>query len=409
MAYNKTIWRDRVVSRPRTYRESVNADGSITHIPSEGNISEAGTPVNANNLNKIEDELTRLGTQLAEIAINIKSFGAKGDEFTDDSDSINDAIQYAYKNKIFNVFVPEGTYILNKPIVMQQHINLFGGGWRTFLRIKDNTDIDAIRTKGLAYESNISRMTIDCNKQNNSFVNGGSAINGHFDTSVIEFVRVKNCSKTAIRLNDDGSIYDSLGYLNMVRYNQIEDSDIGIKWSYRSTDSWCYYNNIGSDFCNIFVQGGPIRIEGNHFNGNPQYNMYLEGGNTILVTNNIIENAGKHAIYAPELSFNEAFKNINISNNIIRACSREINKTYDLINMSGRDTVKGNGLLISGNTLVGNNGRFPKYTANIKNVQNVSIQANIMVDGYSEINPFKFENVTTDAVGGNVPSNGIVR
>lgn len=63
MAYDKTIWKDRVVQRPRTYIETANPDGSITHIPSEGTVTEAGTPVNATNLNKIENELYRLGTQ----------------------------------------------------------------------------------------------------------------------------------------------------------------------------------------------------------------------------------------------------------------------------------------------------------------------------------------------------------
>ncbi|MEK4006103.1 C1q-like domain-containing protein [Paenibacillus sp. FSL H3-0333] len=64
MAYDKTVWKDRVVQRPRTYIESANADGSITHIPSEGSITEVGTPVNASNLNKIENELYSLSTQL---------------------------------------------------------------------------------------------------------------------------------------------------------------------------------------------------------------------------------------------------------------------------------------------------------------------------------------------------------
>lgn len=64
MAYNKTVWKDRVVSRPRTYIETSNADGSITHTPSEGTISEAGTPVNAINLNKIETELMEKSTRL---------------------------------------------------------------------------------------------------------------------------------------------------------------------------------------------------------------------------------------------------------------------------------------------------------------------------------------------------------
>lgn len=57
MAYTKTTWKDRLVQRPRTYIETTNPDGSITHVPSEGVITEAGTPVNALNLNRIENGL----------------------------------------------------------------------------------------------------------------------------------------------------------------------------------------------------------------------------------------------------------------------------------------------------------------------------------------------------------------
>lgn len=353
------------------------------------------------------DRVTTLEYRLREVTYNVKDAGAKGDGIAGDSAAINAAIQYAYANKIFNVFIPEGTYILDAPIIMEQHINLYGGGWRTFLKIKDGTDIDAIKTNGLGHEANIGYLTIDCNKQNNTFSRGGSAINGHFDTSIIEFVRIKNCSVAAMRINDDGDIYGDLGYLNTIRNNQIEDCNIGIKWSWRATDSWILNNNIGSDFCNVYVQGGSLRFLNNHFNGNPEYNMYIEGGNTILIANNLIENAGKHAIYGPELGFDDAFRNININGNIIRACSRETNNTYNLIHMEGRTTKLGTGLCVVGNTLIGDNGRLPKYVAHVKNAKNVVIQSNITVDGFTGTNPFQLIAVTADSISGNVPSNGI--
>lgn len=54
MAYVKTTWEDRVVERPRTYTVTTNADGSITLTPAEGTVITTGTPVNADNLNKVE-------------------------------------------------------------------------------------------------------------------------------------------------------------------------------------------------------------------------------------------------------------------------------------------------------------------------------------------------------------------
>ena len=55
MAYIKNTWKNQNVERPRTYSVINNQDGSITLADSFGTITEAGTPVNATNMNHIED------------------------------------------------------------------------------------------------------------------------------------------------------------------------------------------------------------------------------------------------------------------------------------------------------------------------------------------------------------------
>ena len=60
MAYSKTVWKDREVSRPRTYTFQQNGDGSTTLIPAEGSIITTGTPITASNLNNIENYLQTL-------------------------------------------------------------------------------------------------------------------------------------------------------------------------------------------------------------------------------------------------------------------------------------------------------------------------------------------------------------
>lgn len=47
-------WRDRVVEHPSRYKEVQNVDGSVDHIKDPGEIVEAGTPVNAANLNSMD-------------------------------------------------------------------------------------------------------------------------------------------------------------------------------------------------------------------------------------------------------------------------------------------------------------------------------------------------------------------
>lgn len=57
MAYIKNIWVDQDVERPKTYEVTNNQDGSITLTDSFGLVTELGTPVNAVNMNHIEDGL----------------------------------------------------------------------------------------------------------------------------------------------------------------------------------------------------------------------------------------------------------------------------------------------------------------------------------------------------------------
>lgn len=55
MAYIKNTWVDQDVERPKTYEVTNNQDGSITLTDSFGLVTELGTPVNAVNMNHIED------------------------------------------------------------------------------------------------------------------------------------------------------------------------------------------------------------------------------------------------------------------------------------------------------------------------------------------------------------------
>jgi hypothetical protein len=57
MAYIPTDWENREVERPRTYIMTDNPDGTVTLTPSEGQVFSAGTPLDASNLNKMEQQI----------------------------------------------------------------------------------------------------------------------------------------------------------------------------------------------------------------------------------------------------------------------------------------------------------------------------------------------------------------
>lgn len=52
----RIVWEDRIVERPRTFSKIDNPDGTITLIPSPGQVIHEGTPVNAENLNALGNE-----------------------------------------------------------------------------------------------------------------------------------------------------------------------------------------------------------------------------------------------------------------------------------------------------------------------------------------------------------------
>lgn len=55
MTYNKTVWVDQEVKKERTYELINNSDGTTTIQDPPNNILTFGTPVNAQNLNNIEN------------------------------------------------------------------------------------------------------------------------------------------------------------------------------------------------------------------------------------------------------------------------------------------------------------------------------------------------------------------
>lgn len=66
MAYTKTNWSDKQVTTPMTYTvgSAISAGVPFTLVPSEGTVVNAGTPLNATNLNKIEQGIADVDTAL---------------------------------------------------------------------------------------------------------------------------------------------------------------------------------------------------------------------------------------------------------------------------------------------------------------------------------------------------------
>lgn len=77
----RRVWKDRIVERPRTYEKIENPDGTITLTPSPGQVIQEGTPVNAENMNNIEqgieDTQARVDTVQQDLAAHKADFASQ--------------------------------------------------------------------------------------------------------------------------------------------------------------------------------------------------------------------------------------------------------------------------------------------------------------------------------------------
>ncbi len=72
-------WKDEVVEHPYRYRESVNGDGSIEHVPDPGETMQEGTPQSATNFNHMEKGIFEAHEICAENTRMLNSAGKKLD------------------------------------------------------------------------------------------------------------------------------------------------------------------------------------------------------------------------------------------------------------------------------------------------------------------------------------------
>lgn len=89
MSYIPTKWQDRIVERPRTYHVQNNPDGTITLIPAPGTVIQEGTPVNAANLQPIEDYLGQILTPETAALYGLGADAVPDDVFAALPDRIN--------------------------------------------------------------------------------------------------------------------------------------------------------------------------------------------------------------------------------------------------------------------------------------------------------------------------------
>jgi hypothetical protein len=75
--YSKTTWIDRIVEFPNRFTKSSESASAVTLTASPGTVTEAGTPLNAANLNNIEQGIEAVYTELDTHKLDFQQYQRK--------------------------------------------------------------------------------------------------------------------------------------------------------------------------------------------------------------------------------------------------------------------------------------------------------------------------------------------
>lgn len=111
-------------------------DGRLAEIINEEIFGELNTKVDNNKTElstKVDTEIKKVNEQLADIEkkqeVFVEDFGAKGDGISDDTQAIQNAIDYAYDNDKLNVNLNEGNYKITKPLLVKTKKKVSDNWW----------------------------------------------------------------------------------------------------------------------------------------------------------------------------------------------------------------------------------------------------------------------------------------
>lgn len=331
MAYKKTLWKDRVVEKPNTYRSVENPDGTITLYPITGQVIEKGTPVSAANLNKIENGIVELNEQLDKIATVI-DFAKLESETWDEA--INRLILEGNKILFLN-----HEYELYDTIILRNN---------TILELNDNTILTRKHENNM-FQTCYTNEVTEYNGVSNIIIRGGTLNhNGelsyyitmslfHAKNILLENVTFKDISNHAIDLIGCNNVYINkckfLGQLikSGKEYKEAIQLDVcyagasGYDENITPVNSKCYDGTPSTN----------IRIDNCIFDGSDKYPPILNAIgqhaqvklnnkiSNIKILNNTFNGNGRKDIYGNAIKLVQ-MEDVIIENNIINNYNRGI-------------------------------------------------------------------------------------
>lgn len=173
--------------------------------------------------------------------INIKQFGAYGNNETDDTLSINKALTFANEKNIYNVYIPNGTYIVNGTLILYSYINLYGNGKnQTILKnsLNENISIPMITT------NNYSLLSTD-----------------------VKYIKIHDLTITSNGVRSEYDIvlhnisYSEIYNIYYNRLNIVENNVNDLHGIFIIRDNSCEEESVVNKIYNCQIRNGKIKLQ----------------------------------------------------------------------------------------------------------------------------------------------------
>jgi hypothetical protein len=335
----------------------------------------------------------------SELVYNVRDYGAVADGVHDDLAAINAAIAAATAHGGGTVWFPVGSYGISAAIgnttAGLTGITLVGAGSQNAtLKVLNNTPV----LTGIWYSCAVVNLVLDANGL------GSPCISAHIDKTHLERLLLLNWNGTGINVND-GTFSDDGGLLNFIdRCNIEQNTGTGIYTGYRFYDSWIINNNVGASYADLSIEGGPVRIIGNHLDGSPTYNIEFRGNKRVLVSDNILEGSRKQSvIYTMPPWLTSDKPQIQLIGNMFSNGGKLAQNTYPAVSIIGiSSAARTEGFTITGNTFACDDvGAGWTYIVEATFARTIAAVGNQWKEGHMATQPCRFVTCSNTEVIGN--------
>lgn len=237
---------------------------------------------NSASLTDYQEELNNglYATLIIENTVNIKQFGAKGNDTDDDTTAIQSAIDYAYDKNILQVYVPFGTYKTTKPIFLYSTVKLYGDNCNSSIIHKSTNTISD--QSGYGVDAIIILTNRELNSNNQSSQQGINNI--QLVGNVSEYVANKVDKQYAIY----SKVYSPKIKITNFLINHV-DYGIYTPSMYTGLIQNCTYLEAYYGAIAVYEESQGVNIQNINTGDSHEFGIKLAGGSYSTLSNILVE------------------------------------------------------------------------------------------------------------------------